>query len=52
MRAVCLYLSFSFLEKIAGGLHPEGGAGHPPVEVMVVRVHLLQVRYCILLHAG
>lgn len=47
-----LYLSLCFLEEAASGFHPEGSTGHPPVEIMAVRVHLLQVGYCCLLHAG
>lgn len=47
-----LYLSLCLLEEAAGGFHPEGSTGHPPVEIMAVWVHLLQVGHGCLLHAG
>ena len=30
------YLSVCFLEEVASGFHPEGSAGHPPVDIVAV----------------
>ena len=46
------YLSLRVFEEGTGGLHRESRTGHPPVEGVAVRIHLLQVRYGRLVHAG